>query len=270
MSRSEQLRLNLAHWSEGGHLQSYASRVLAPVEALLLLRYREELSGRVLDAGCGAGRVLGYLLTLGDDVHGIDIAPRMVEYCRAAFPGADVRLGDVGALAECVDGHFDVVLATNNLIDVFDDAERRRVLAGLRDVLAPGGLLIFSSHNLGHLLAERSRRPRQARVRARLRRVSRMTAGELVRAVLGVPRRARNRRRRRPLERWHADYAIVNDFSHDYSLLHYYIRRDDQERQLAETGFELLECLDVDGNPVAAGEVGAHDVLHYVARATGP
>lgn len=268
MTGSEQVRLNLAQWAEGRHIRRYANRVLAPVEALLLVRYREALSGRVLDAGCGAGRVLGYLLALGGEVHGIDIAPRMVEYCQTAFPDADVRLGDVGALDECVDGRFDVILATSNLIDVFDDAERHRVLAGLRDVLAPGGMLIFSSHNLGYLLAERNRRALPARVWALVRRVSRMTVAELVRATVCLPRRARNRRRLRPLESWHADYAIVNDFSHDYSLLHYYIRRDDQARQLADAGFELLECLDVDGDAVGAGEVGAHDFLYYVARAS--
>ena len=42
------------------------------------------------------------------------------------------------------------------------------------------------------------------------------------------------------------DYAIVNDSAHHYSILHYYISRDDQERQLAEHGFELIECLDLD------------------------
>jgi hypothetical protein len=49
-------------------------------------------------------------------------------------------------------------------------------------------------------------------------------------------------------------------------LLHYYIGRDDQQRQLAETGFELLECLDVDGGRVDAGEPHPDPWLHYIAR----
>ena len=43
------------------------------------------------------------------------------------------------------------MLALDNVLDVFDDAERRRVLADLRALLAPDGLLIFSSHNLAYV-----------------------------------------------------------------------------------------------------------------------
>jgi hypothetical protein len=64
------------------------------------------------------------------------------------------------------------------------------------------------------------------------------------------------------------DYAIINDTAHDYALLHYYIRRDDQARQLAETGYELLECLDADGCPVGPGVPHPDPWLHYVARPT--
>jgi hypothetical protein len=81
---------------------------------------------------------------------------------------------------------------------------------------------------------------------------------------------ARNRRRLAPLEERHPEYAILNDFPHDYSLLHYYIRRDAQERQLQELGYELIECLDGRGDVV---ETGGHapsdhhmDNLHYIAR----
>jgi hypothetical protein len=76
----------------------------------------------------------------------------------------------------------------------------------------------------------------------------------------------RNRRRLGPLQERHEGYAIVNDFSHFYSLLHYYIRRDDQERQLNELGFELLECIDADGRDVPPGASGPTDYLNYVAR----
>ncbi len=38
--------------------------------------------GRVLDIGCGAGRVLAHLQSLGLDVTGIDISPKAVRICR--------------------------------------------------------------------------------------------------------------------------------------------------------------------------------------------
>jgi hypothetical protein len=81
-----------------------------------------------------------------------------------------------------------------------------------------------------------------------------------------LPRSIANHRRLAPLQRFEEGYAIVNDVAHDHSLLHYYIGRDGQERQLAAHGFRMLECLDLEGRTVEAGETafGCHE-LHYAA-----
>ena len=92
--------INHREWESADHVADYADRALAPVEIVILLRYREELSRRVLEAGCGAGRVLGYLVELGGEVHGIDLSPAMVAYCRATYPAADVRVEDVSTLSQ--------------------------------------------------------------------------------------------------------------------------------------------------------------------------
>jgi hypothetical protein len=89
----------------------------------------------------------------------------------------------------------------------------------------------------------------------------------VLRQLPRLPIRARNHRRLLPLQRHERDYAILTDEFSDYSLLHYYVDRDAQERQLAEAGFELLSCLDLDGREVRAGEQAPlHSELHYVAR----
>jgi hypothetical protein len=68
------------------------------------------------------------------------------------------------------------------------------------------------------------------------------------------------------MQRTAPDHAILVDEAHDYTLLHYYISRDAQERQLAEAGFELLECLDIDGRPVPPGtDAEGSSELQYVA-----
>jgi hypothetical protein len=91
-----------------------------------------------------------------------------------------------------------------------------------------------------------------------------------LRELARVPRRARNRRRLLAHQRSGPDHAIITDEAHDYSVLHYYIERDHQQRQLASAGFDLLECLDLDGRPVAQGERAEHHPeLHYVARRAG-
>jgi len=267
--RLEQAEVNARVWRTGNHLAEYANRVLQPVEVMILARYREVLSGRVLEVGCGAGRVLGYLVALGGEVHGIDISQTMVEYCRRTYPGADVRRGDLGALTASEHAPFDAVLATYNVLDVLDDAQRRRVLGEMRSLLGPAGLLIFSSHNLAHVDREREAAVPAPRRRRALELLSKLVGRPPVavaQAAIRTPLRMRNRRRLGDLERRAADHAILNDVANDYGVLHYYIRRDDQERQLQETGYELVECLDLEDHPVVAGEDGCSPWLHYVAR----
>ncbi len=264
----DQVSANETLWRKGSQVSVYANRSLSAVEVMILVRYRQQLSGRVIEVGCGAGRVLGYLVALGGEVHGIDLSPAMVAYCRRAYPTADVRVGNVAALAEAVPGPFDAIVAANNLLDVFDDALRRSVLAQLGGLLAPGGVLIFSSHNL----AELQRRPTPPRGgRSAAGRVAGIllhrTPLELASAVVRLPVRIRNRRRLGPLQRTGVGYAIVNDATFDYALLHYYVQRDAQERQLREVGLALAECLDPDGRPVPTGSDGDGPWLHYIAQA---
>ena len=241
---------------------------------VILVRYREVLSGRTLEVGCGAGRILGYVMQLGGEAHGVDISPAMVEHCRSRYPAAHTRVGDLADIGRSAEGPFDAVLALDNVLDVFDDAERRRVLTCLRALLGPDGLLIFSSHNLAYVdraaprdgdrAASADRGP--GRVRRLLSEVASRPPSNVAPAIARIPGRRRNRKRLGPLQRRGDGYAIINDSAHDYALLHYYIGRDDQARQLRETGYELLECLDADGRPVGPGQPHPDPWLHYVAR----
>jgi SAM-dependent methyltransferase len=268
--QSAQAQVNSDAWRSRDHVAEFASRVLRPVEVVLLMRYQQMLSGRVLEAGCGAGRILGYLVALGGEVHGIDVSSAMVEYCRCTYPEAHVRLGDLAALGESVTGPFGAVIVPDNTIDIFDDAQRRGVLGDFRELLAPDGVLIFSSHNLDHADGH-GRATGSAlgggRAGALLARLVELTPARAARAVVRLPRRIRNRRRLAPLQSRAADHAILNDVELDYGVLHYYIGRDAQERQLRALGFRLVQCLDVEGRVVESGAPGYGPWLHYVARA---
>ncbi len=264
----EQVLINSELWRSSDNVRCYANRRLLPVEVVILTRYRDALARRVLEAGCGAGRILGYLVALDGEVHGFDISPAMVAYCRSRYPRARVVLGDLAAPEAAVEGPFDAVLAMDNVLDVFDHDQRGRVLAALRGLLGPGGVLIFSSHNLDYIDRLTAAGPRRSRARHLVSRAISRPPDEIVAWTLRMPRRMRNRRRLAPLQQRAADHAIVNDQAHDFGLLHYYIRRDDQARQLAERGLELVECLDEDGTPVAPGAPAPGPCLHYVARST--
>ncbi len=248
--------VNDAGWSRPRLVRTYANRELRPAEVMILVRHRDALAGRVLELGCGAGRITGYLLDIAQGVHAVDILPAMVEHCRRTYPAGTFALGDLRDLSGFADASFGAVVAGFNLIDVLSDEQRRGFLRSVARILGPRGLLVFSSHN---------------RAAAPLLR----TPGQVVEHdpvtsainIVRLPRRMRNRRRLLPLERVEPDHAILNDVANDYSLLHYYIGRDAQETQLADAGFDLVECLDLDGREVRRGQTAAQcSELHYVAR----
>jgi hypothetical protein len=65
-------RLNLDTWTRGEFVGAYANRTLRPVEVLLMVRLREHFCGRVLELGCGPGRITGYLVALAQEAWGLD------------------------------------------------------------------------------------------------------------------------------------------------------------------------------------------------------
>ncbi|MCW3015740.1 MAG: class SAM-dependent methyltransferase [Solirubrobacterales bacterium] len=247
-------QVNRDGWARPKLVADYAHRRLVPVESAVLSRYRQQLSGRVLELGCGAGRVTGYLIDIAEVVHGIDVLPEMVRYCRRTYPGGTFSVGDLRDLSSFRRHSFDAVVAADNVIDVLDDDGRHDVLDQVRGVLATDGLFVMSSHNLA--AAPLIRRPTQ---------VGSPSRRELATNILHLPLRVYNHRRLRSLEHHEPDHAILNDIAHDYSLLHYYIERDTQERQFLEHDFVLIDCLDPDGRTVPRGEhAETCHWLHYV------
>jgi SAM-dependent methyltransferase len=55
-------------------------------------------NGPVADLGCGPGRVTDYLTSLGVPAFGIDVAPKMIELARAAYPRLRYSVGSMTAL----------------------------------------------------------------------------------------------------------------------------------------------------------------------------
>lgn len=120
-----------------------------------------ELRGaRVLDVGIGAGRTTSRLLPLAAAYTGIDVSEPLLDIARDAHPGADLRLLDAREIGTLPHGSWDVVLWSLNGIDVLDHAERGRFLDEAVRLLRPGGVLLFSTHNLdGPSCHERPWRP---------------------------------------------------------------------------------------------------------------
>jgi SAM-dependent methyltransferase len=109
--------------------------------------YRGE--GRILDVGCGSGKLLADLREQGWQVYGVDFSPVAVEYAKNQN-GLDVRLGDLFQ-AGYQDGFFDVVMFNHSLEHVYNPLE---TLKEARRVLKPGGHLLISIPNAGGLEAK--------------------------------------------------------------------------------------------------------------------
>ena len=111
-----------------------------------LLRGRISRGMRVLDAGCGAGRNLVYLLQSGYDVYGVDRDPAAIEKVRQVAARLAPRVSPDQFRIEPVEGmtfpdaFADVVLSSAVLHFARDDEQFGAMLRESWRVLKPGGL----------------------------------------------------------------------------------------------------------------------------------
>lgn len=99
-----------------------------------------EPPGRVLDAGCGTGRVAIRLAELGHDVVGVDVDASMLAMAREEAPHLDWRVADLAVLD--TGQVFDVVVVAGNTIPLLEPGTLESVAARLAAQLDEDGLLV--------------------------------------------------------------------------------------------------------------------------------
>jgi SAM-dependent methyltransferase len=102
---------------------------------------------RIVDAGCGHGRNLVYLLREGYEVFGIDASPEAIASIRRtaatlapALPAANFQVGAIESM-QLPDAFADVVVCNSVLHFARDDAHFNAMVSELWRVLRPGGML---------------------------------------------------------------------------------------------------------------------------------
>ncbi|MET8428274.1 class I SAM-dependent methyltransferase [Nocardia sp. NPDC004860] len=100
---------------------------------------------RVLDAGCGPGRVGGYLHDAGHVVVGVDVDPVLIAAAEHDHPGPTWIVGDLAELdlpARNLTADFDVIVCAGNVMTFLAPSTREAVLAGFARNLAPRGRVV--------------------------------------------------------------------------------------------------------------------------------
>ena len=106
----------------------------------------EFVRGKVLDIGCGAGRVALYLQEQGFEVTGIDNSPLAVETCRLRGV-SDARLLPITQVSRSL-GVFDTIMMYGNNFGLVGDLRRARWLLGRFDRAISGtGRIIAQSRD---------------------------------------------------------------------------------------------------------------------------
>ena len=135
----------------GGELDAWSKYALAR-ELEPQVRFLTAGNGsqpRLLDLGCGLGRVLDVLEQGSRQCFGVDVSHFALGHARR--DGHAVAQALVHALP-FVDARFDGVLM-RDVLDLIPSAEVPRVLVELGRVLDPGGRLVLSVMNYAHPLA---------------------------------------------------------------------------------------------------------------------
>jgi SAM-dependent methyltransferase len=155
---------------------------------------------------------------------------------------------------------FDAILIAFNGIDCVEWSDRNELLAGLRGLLAPNGVLAFSTHSLDasqagprrlQLLAPELLQPGALR---RPRDWPRNIVRQARWTLRAIPNRIRNRR----LERHFDGYAYLNDSGEAYSLLTCFVSEAKQRA--------LLESMDYRVAAVIGGTGPGSEWQYFVCR----
>ncbi len=102
-----------------------------------------ENGDRVLDVGCGNGRLLELLKDKNINYTGSDVAEKLIDIAKRKYPQNKFSVSDARELP-FPSNHFDKVFLIAVLHSIPSEEFRLQILKKIREVLKPGGLLILT------------------------------------------------------------------------------------------------------------------------------
>jgi ubiquinone/menaquinone biosynthesis C-methylase UbiE len=203
------------------------SNLFPPEETILQLMLPELRTAQMLDLGVGGGRTTLHFARRVREYVGADYSESMIHACQSRFAACPDPLSfvvcDARSLQMFANESFDFILFSLNGIDSVNHLDRLTILKEIRRVGRPGGRFCFSSHNLNF--------------GARL-----FELGPLITLNPNSAKRAAKQLLWRFVYNWRvrasslgqSQYAMINELGHAHRMLTYYIRPEEQLRQLSD------------------------------------
>ncbi|MFA6992185.1 MAG: class I SAM-dependent methyltransferase, partial [Candidatus Gracilibacteria bacterium] len=98
---------------------------------------------KVLDAGCGTGRLVPILSKLGRNVTGIDISAKMIDIAKKKFPKQKFAVGNIEKMT-FKDSSFNIVIASFVIVHL---KMLPKFFAEVHRILKDGGVFILTNIN---------------------------------------------------------------------------------------------------------------------------
>jgi len=245
MTQTVQDQINRKAWRSGGAQRLFGelSGYTDPGEAGALAFIADEVRGQpLLDVGVGGGRTVPLLRRLSADYTAVDYTAELVDICRHNHPGARVLHADARDLSAFADNSFALVMFSWNGIDAVDPIGRQAILREFARVLRPGGILLFSSHNMlgpGYRenLLDVLHWPRGSR--------NALDFGlRTARVIARLPSSAFNFVRHSRLNRQFDGFGLRVCAAHRFGIVIYYTELENQKRALSHFGLttEAVFC----------------------------
>jgi SAM-dependent methyltransferase len=138
---------NVAGAPDVGHYLASGKDSLRAIQELLERSGVDAAApGRVLDFGCGSGRILRHWHRAeGLELHGTDYNPHLIAWCTRNYPFARFRVNELEGPLPYPDESFDFAYAWSVFTHLPETLEEHHV-AELARVLRPGGHLLATFH----------------------------------------------------------------------------------------------------------------------------
>jgi ubiquinone/menaquinone biosynthesis C-methylase UbiE len=143
----KELLENLAAYRSSEAVANLSLYRLYSDEEYLIKKYFKA-GGRILDLACGMGRTTLLLYEMGYTVRGIDRSEALIEIARRRLPYLDLMVGSYDQIEEPDASFPNIFISLNGIDYAFPVEQRLRALNECSRVLSPGGIFIYSSHNL--------------------------------------------------------------------------------------------------------------------------